>query len=167
MLYAFVTKEHILWEMRQFLSNSCNGQSRQCRDLELKRKTKTKTTNNRGKDPFLNCKKPLKLMFLFYLIRGLVVTFCGLVCLLLGDKESKLCPWLLSLKLHLTEGFCVSTVSVVCIGQTLSERKYDNLQAEATLETIQPSCRACTKEMYKAGLYFERKSLREHVLKIL
>lgn len=68
--------------------------------MELKRREK-----QRGKDPFLKCKKPLNLVFLFHLIQGLVVTFCAPVCLLLGDKESKLCPWLLSLKLQLTEGF--------------------------------------------------------------
>ena len=118
MLYAFVTKEHILWEMQQFLSNSCNGQSRQCTDLELKRKKKKtpkqQITNNRGKDPFPKCKKPLNLMFLFHLILGLVVTFCGPVCLLLGDKESKLCPWLLSLKLYLIEGFFVCQLPLQC-----------------------------------------------------
>jgi hypothetical protein len=38
-------------------------------------------------------------------VGGIFLQTC---CLLLGDKESKPCPWLLSLKLHLTEGFYVS-----------------------------------------------------------
>lgn len=44
-------------------------------------------------------------------------------------------------------------------------KKKDYIQAEAMLEIVQPSCRACTKEMFKARLHSERKPLKEHVLK--
>lgn len=130
---------------------------------------KEKKNKQRGKDPFLKCKKPLNLMFLFRPIQGLVVTFCGPVCLSLGDKESKFCPWLLSLKLHLTEGFYVSAASVVCLGQELLKRKYNREYTGrgniGNCPIVQPSRGARTKEMFKARLHFERKPLREHVLK--
>lgn len=120
-----------------------------------------------GRGPFLKCVEPLKPMFLFCLIlSGLVQTLGGPVCLWLGDKESKLCSWLLSLKLHLFEGFYVSAAAVMCLGQKLLKRRYNRECAgQATLAIVQPSPGARTKEIFKARLHSERKPLREHVLK--
>lgn len=120
-----------------------------------------------GRGPFLKCMEPLKPMFLFRLILpALVQTLRGPACLWLGDKESKLCLWLLSLKLHLSEGFYMSAAAVMCLGQKLLKRRYNRECAgQATLAIVQPSRGARTKEIFKARLHSERKPLREHVLK--
>lgn len=83
----------------------------------------------------------------------LMVTFCRPVCLSLGDKESKLCPRLLSLKLHLTKVFYVSAASVVCLGQKLLKRKCSRASTgQGNMEIVQPSRRACTqKKCLKRG----------------
>lgn len=87
-------------------------------------------------------------------------------CLWLGDKESKPCLWLLSLRLHLSEGFYVSAAAGMCLGKKLLKRRYNRECAgQATLAVVQPSRGARTKEIFKARLHSERKPLREHVLK--
>lgn len=57
-------------------------------------------------------KAPLNLMFLWLHVPEPGADFLQ-ACLSMQDKESKLCPWLLSLKLHLTEGFCVTCLCSV------------------------------------------------------
>lgn len=91
-----------LWQAFQAMAKAGSGE-----DWDLNRKGK-----QRGKRLFSKHKQPLNLIFLFCLTQGWG-DFQQPVCLLLGDKESKPCLWLLSIQLHLTEDFCVPGKEIV------------------------------------------------------
>lgn len=117
---------------------------RKCDSLVFPWNWKGKKSKQWGKDNFLKCKRPMKVFAPDTPQVG--GNFLQTCCLLFGGKESKLCPWLLSFKLHPNAGLHVSAACMVCgDGYCWGENGTGTVQAQAALEIVQPSQGACTK----------------------